>query len=242
MRKSMRKTVILGVVCSVLALTAGSCKKSAEPAPKTDGVSVDSVAPAPKQESAVAPKEEIAPKAEEESASAPKTDDVSVDTVAAVQNAEPEVEPATKTDVSSSELDQLSSLLGVTVGQGDDLALFREIASWADTPFKSAGTDKSGADCSGFVGAVYQKVYNIGLPRQTSSIYDKSSRIDSTKAKSGDLVFFRTDGKTNQTPNYMGIYLKDNRIAVMSSKGLKFESLSSSYYKKNFVCAGVVKE
>ena len=67
-------------------------------------------------------------------------------------------------------------------------------------------------------------------------------RIDLEDAESGDLVFFRTDGKTNQTPNYMGIYLKENRFVVMSSKGLKFESMSSSYYKKNFVCAATIEE
>ena len=154
---------------------------------------------------------------------------------------EPE-KPVKKVRYASLELDRLSTTLGITVEQEDDVELFREVATWVGTPYKSAGADKNGADCSGFVNAVYDKVYNISLPRQTSKIYERSSRIDLEDAKAGDLVFFRTDGKTNQTPNYMGIYLKENRFVVMSSKGLKFENMSSSYYKKNFVCAATIEE
>lgn len=150
--------------------------------------------------------------------------------------------PVHRIKYASLELDKLSTTLGINVEQNDDVELFREIASWVGTPYKSAGSDKNGADCSGFVNAVYGKVYNISLPRQTAKIYERSSRISLENVESGDLVFFRTDGKTDQTPNYMGIYLKDNRFAVMSSKGLKFESMSSSYYKKNFVCAAAIEE
>ena len=154
---------------------------------------------------------------------------------------EPE-KPVKKVRYASLELDRLSTTLGITVEQEDDVELFREVATWVGTPYKSAGADKNGADCSGFVNAVYDKVYSISLPRQTSKIYERSSRIELEDAKTGDLVFFRTDGKTNQTPNYMGIYLKENRFVVMSSKGLKFENMSSSYYKKNFVCAATIRE
>ncbi len=168
-----------------------------------------------------------------ESTSKTESNEVTVD--------EPE-KPVKKVRYASLELDRLSTTLGITVGQDDDVELFREVATWVGTPYKSAGADKNGADCSGFVNAVYDKVYNISLPRQTSKIYERSSRIDLEDAKTGDLVFFRTDGKTNQTPNYMGIYLKENRFVVMSSKGLKFENMSSSYYKKNFVCAATIRE
>lgn len=154
---------------------------------------------------------------------------------------EPE-KPVKKVRYASLELDRLSTTLGITVEQEDDVELFREVATWVGTPYKSAGADKDGADCSGFVNAVYDKVYDISLPRQTSKIYETSSRIDLEDVDSGDLVFFRTDGKTDKTPNYMGIYLKENRFVVMSSKGLKFENMSSSYYKKNFVCAATIRE
>lgn len=150
--------------------------------------------------------------------------------------------PVRKVRYASLELDRLSTKLGITVGQDDDVELFREIVGWEGAPYKSAGTDKDGADCSGFVNVVYDKVYNVSLPRQTAKIYEKSRRIDLEDIKSGDLVFFRTDGKTEQTPNYVGIYMKDNRFAIMSSKGMKFENMSSSYYKKNFVCAATIDE
>lgn len=115
--------------------------------------------------------------------------------------------------------DRLSTTLGITVEETDDVELFKEVAGWVGTPYKSAGTDKNGADCSGFVNAVYQNVYNIALPRQTSKIYESARIKDLEDIKSGDLVFFRTDGKTNLTPNYLGIYLKENRFAILSSKG-----------------------
>lgn len=139
------------------------------------------------------------------------------------------------------ELSDLSRQLNVNVTNDDDIKLFREIASWVGAPYKSAGVDKSGADCSGFVDAVFNQVYGIKLPRQTAKIYEQIRSVSKEDAQSGDLVFFRTDGKISQTPNYLGIYLKENRFAVMSSKGFKIESLESSYYKKNFVCVGRVK-
>ena len=145
------------------------------------------------------------------------------------------------TPCTEQELADLSKTLGVSVTNDDDTKLFREVATWMDVPFKSAGADKNGADCSGFVDALYLTVYGVNLPRQTSKIYEQASSISLDNIHSGDLVFFRTDGKLNQTPNYLGVFLKEKRFAVMSSKGFRIESLESSYYKKNFVCAGRVK-
>lgn len=145
------------------------------------------------------------------------------------------------TDCTSDELAELSQTLKVEATNQDDIKLFREVASWSNTPYKSAGMDKDGADCSGFVVTVFKNVYDIKLPRKTVDIYGKVNTISKDDAKAGDLVFFNTDGKTDETPNYMGIYLKDNRFVIMSSKGFKTESLESSYYKKNFVCVGRVE-
>lgn len=145
------------------------------------------------------------------------------------------------TDCTSDELAELSQILKIEATNQDDIKLFRELASWSDTPYKSAGVDKDGADCSGFVVTVFKNVYDVKLPRKTVDIYGKVNTISKDDAQAGDLVFFNTDGKTDETPNYMGIYLKDNRFVIMSSKGFKAESLESSYYKKNFVCVGRVE-
>ena len=149
---------------------------------------------------------------------------------------------AVSSDVSDADLSSFSEKFGFTVTSSDDRELFAEVVTWLGTPYLSAGTDKSGADCSGFICSVYQTVYDKKLPRRTCEIYDKWKTIPLSDAKAGDLVFFRPDGKTDEKPNYAGIYLKDNKfVIVSSSKGVTIADMGSNYYKKTFVSAAQVQ-
>ena len=149
---------------------------------------------------------------------------------------------AVSSDVSDADLSSFSEKFGFTVTLSDDRELFAEVVTWLGTPYLSAGNDKSGADCSGFICSVYQTVYDKKLPRRTCEIYDKCKTIPLSDAKAGDLVFFRPDGKTDEKPNYAGIYLKDNKfVIVSSSKGVTIADMGSNYYKKTFVSAAQVQ-
>ncbi len=149
---------------------------------------------------------------------------------------------AASSDVSDADLASFSEKFGFTVTSGDDRELFAEVVTWLGTPYLSAGNDKNGADCSGFICSVYQTVYDKKLPRRTCEIYDKCKTIPLSDVKAGDLVFFRPDGNMNEKPNYAGIYLKDNKfVIVSSSKGVTIADMGTNYYKKTFVSAAQVQ-
>jgi cell wall-associated NlpC family hydrolase len=105
--------------------------------------------------------------------------------------------------------------------------------------YKTAGTTKSGYDCSGLVYSTFG-LYDIQLPR---SSYEQSKiGIDLgqnlKKAKKGDLLFFKTN-KRSQI-NHVGIVtdVEDDDIKFIhasTSKGVIISSMSQSYYQKTFV-------
>lgn len=145
--------------------------------------------------------------------------------------------------VSTAEAQAASRKLGVTIVTTDNKKLYTEVASWLGTPYRSGGSSKSGADCSGFVYMVYQAVYGMTLSRQSSAMLTNNCRrVSKSELKEGDLVFFRTDGKQTSTPNHVGLYLKDGKFAHAStSKGVVVSELSQSYYVKSFLTGGRVR-
>lgn len=119
------------------------------------------------------------------------------------------------------------------------LQLFQEVGSWLGTPYKYAACTKSGTDCSGFVQAVFQKVYNINLPRISRDMAAKSQKISKANLQHGDLVFFKTSSKPRI--NHVGIYLGDGKFAHSSTKkGVIISTLNEGYYLKTFVQGGRV--
>ena len=75
--------------------------------------------------------------------------------------------------IQKSKTAQLSRKLGFTVNRKDDLPLLEEVSRWLGTPYRYGGTTRTGADCSGFVGAVYKNVYHKSLQRTVVNIYNK---------------------------------------------------------------------
>lgn len=110
------------------------------------------------------------------------------------------------------------------------------------TPYRYGGTTRTGADCSGFVGAVYKNVYHKSLQRTVVNIYNKDcQRIGKHRLKPGDLVFFNFSKRKKRTLNHMGIYLKNGYFAHAStSKGVMVNHLSENYYKKGWRKSGRV--
>ena len=128
-----------------------------------------------------------------------------------------------------SKTEQLSRKLGFTVHRKDDLPLLEEVSRWLGTPYRYGGTTRTGADCSGFVGAVYKNVYHKSLQRTVGRL------------KPGDLVFFNFSKRKKRTLNHVGIYLKNGYFAHAStSKGVMVNHLSENYYKKGWRKSGRV--
>lgn len=100
--------------------------------------------------------------------------------------------------------------------------------SASGTPYKVAGTDKSGFDCSGFVQWVY-KQHGVNLPRTAAAMGGTGQRVSKlSEAQPGDLVLFR-NGK------HVGIYIGNGKfIGSQTSTGVAVASLTSGYWAKEF--------
>ncbi|MDO3413148.1 C40 family peptidase [Saccharibacillus sp. CPCC 101409] len=115
-----------------------------------------------------------------------------------------------------------------------DSKLDNVIDSALGTPYRTAGTSLNGFDCSGFTSYVFDKL-GIDLPRQSSSQYSAGSKIDKSDLRAGDLVFFNTNGRGI---SHVGIYVGNGKFAhASSSNGVRYDSLSSSYYADRYVGA-----
>lgn len=113
--------------------------------------------------------------------------------------------------------------------------LMRVIDTWIGTPYKYGGESRSGADCSGFVKAVYSEVYGISLPRTTQAMLESARGINPDQLRPGDLVFFEISRKNF----HVGIYTGDRKFAHASEKkGVIISSMDEPYYIRTFVKAG----
>lgn len=93
------------------------------------------------------------------------------------------------------------------------------------------GTSTNGFDCSGFTQYVY-KHFGVTLNRTAAAQYSNGKSVKDLQA--GDLIMFGKSGI-----NHVGIYMGGNTFihAANKSRGVTTDSLSSGYYKKNYVGA-----
>lgn len=93
------------------------------------------------------------------------------------------------------------------------------------------GTSPNGFDCSGFTQYVY-KNFGINLNRTAAAQYGNGTSV--TSLQPGDLVMFGKSGI-----NHVGIYIGGNTFihAANKSRGVTTDTLSSGYYKTNYVGA-----
>lgn len=142
--------------------------------------------------------------------------------------------------VQKNKTEQLSRKLGFTVNKRDNLPLFEEVSLWIGTPYRYGGTNRTGADCSGFVSSVYKNVYQKSLQRTVTNIYNKDcQRIRKRRVKSGDLVFFNFSKKKRRGLTHVGIFLKNGYfVHASTSQGVIISHLSENYYKKGWRKSG----
>ena len=101
------------------------------------------------------------------------------------------------------------------------------------------GTTAKGFDCSGLIYTTFKKI-EISLPRTTIEMAKIGATIDPDEIKEGDLIFFKTNGKS--VINHVGMVvdvLSDEIqfIHAATSKGVMISSTKESYFKNAFVQA-----
>jgi cell wall-associated NlpC family hydrolase len=109
--------------------------------------------------------------------------------------------------------------------------LREEVKLWTDTPHRMGGTSSSGADCSGFVMIVYEKLFGVTLPRDVENQVAIGVSIDKNELKPGDLIFF----KPPRIRRHVGIYLSNGEFAHTSSrKGVTISRIDDPYWNKSY--------
>ena len=84
-----------------------------------------------------------------------------------------------------------SDKLGCPLPVNYNRAFVETISDWLGTPYSYGGNSKKGTDCSGFVQAVYKKVFNKIIDHNSLQISLKSKTIKENELEQGDLLFFR---------------------------------------------------
>lgn len=117
----------------------------------------------------------------------------------------------------------------VTSGKGSEVVAYAK--TLLGCKYVYGGTTTNGFDCSGFTQYVY-KHFGINLNRTAAAQYSNGSSV--TNLQAGDLVMFGKSGI-----NHVGIYIGGNTFihAANPGKGVTTDTLSTGYYKTNYVGA-----
>lgn len=99
------------------------------------------------------------------------------------------------------------------------------------------GSGPKNFDCSGFTQYV-MKNFGVSLAHAAKAQSKVGTYISKANLQKGDLVFFSQDG-SGKNIGHVGIYIGGNQFihASTPSTGVRLDSLSSSYYSKNYVTA-----
>jgi len=120
--------------------------------------------------------------------------------------------------------------------------LLKEAQKHLGVPYKEAGIDPTGFDCSGFTCYVFEQI-GVSLPRRAADQYTFCQKIDPEDAQAGDLVFFSNGTQIN----HVGILISEKgalkqMIHSSSSLGISIVELeTSAYWKPNVVGYGRIK-
>ena len=133
---------------------------------------------------------------------------------------------------------QERALRGITATEAR-LKLITSAESLLGTPYRYAGIDRRGLDCSGLVYLSFREGLNLDVPRTSQSIYNWAAKIDTAELQPGDLVFFITAGSTI---SHVGIYTGGGRFIHSASDGpntgVIYSSLDEAYWRRTYRGAG----
>ena len=116
------------------------------------------------------------------------------------------------------------------------ITLIDSAYSYIGTPYKWAGTSRSGMDCSGFVSTAFSTI-NVPLSRSSLEMSTQGRDIPLSQAEVGDLLFFKTNRKRNRISHVgivVGVGDEVKFIHASVSQGITVSSLSENYWQKAY--------
>lgn len=107
-------------------------------------------------------------------------------------------------------------------------------------PYRWGGTSpNTGFDCSGLVYYAYKDLVKFRIPRTANEMYHlrDASSVDRGELETGDLVFFRTQGRG--TADHVGVYVGNGKFIQSPRTGqdIQITSLSEDYWVRHYVGA-----
>lgn len=119
------------------------------------------------------------------------------------------------------------------------LQMINNAMTFIGVKYRGGGTTTAGMDCSGMVTAVCD-IFDLSLPRSSREMAKVGKKLSTDEIQKGDLVFFKTNGKS--IINHVGMVIEvigDEIKFVHSStsKGVIVSSTKEPYYSKTFAQA-----
>lgn len=107
-------------------------------------------------------------------------------------------------------------------------------------PYHWGGTSpRTGFDCSGLVYYAYKDLVKFPIPRTANEMYHlrDAAPVERSSLQSGDLVFFRTQGRG--TADHVGVYIGNGKFiqSPRSGQDIQVTSLSEDYWQRHYVGA-----
>lgn len=116
------------------------------------------------------------------------------------------------------------------------LQIINNAMTFVGVKYHWGGTTLSGMDCSGMVTAIFD-IFDMKLPRSSNEMAKLGKKMDSKDIQKGDLIFFKTNGRS--MINHVGMVVEvigDEIKFIHSStnKGVIVSSTKEPYYNKSF--------
>lgn len=122
------------------------------------------------------------------------------------------------------------SLNGTTYQKGVTVASFAQ--RFVGNPYVYGGTSLNyGADCSGFVGAIY-RCFGYNLPRSSYDLRKAGRKVSYKNKQPGDIICYN---------GHVAIYIGNNKIVHASSRKTGIKISSNASYRKVVCVRRVVK-
>jgi cell wall-associated NlpC family hydrolase len=102
--------------------------------------------------------------------------------------------------------------------------------------YRTGGTTKSGFDCSGLMCTTFGS-FDIKLPRTSREQSGFGTKVNTEEAQKGDLIFFKTNGRSQINHVGMVVEVCEGEIKFIHSSvsnGVIISSTKEKYYEKNF--------
>jgi cell wall-associated NlpC family hydrolase len=114
--------------------------------------------------------------------------------------------------------------------------LIQEASDKIGTRYRSGGTSTAGFDCSGLMYSTFG-AFDIKLPRSSIEQSSIGEKIDDVNAQKGDLIFFKTNGRSRINHVGMVVEVIEDEIKFIHSSthsGVIISSTKEPYYHRNF--------